>query len=60
MFWYPSSIVTTLCGVFWFLSKEESSLKVAFLGPKGTYTYGACLKHFGKNAKVTPNKCPTH
>ncbi|MFK7827016.1 MAG: prephenate dehydratase [Oligoflexales bacterium] len=28
------------------------SLKVAYLGPKGTHTYGACLKHFGEKTKL--------
>ena len=27
-------------------------MKVAYLGPKGTYTYGACLKHFGKDIQL--------
>ena len=27
-------------------------MKVAYLGPKGTYTYGACLKHFGESVTL--------
>ena len=34
-------------GQYLYWKKELESLKVAYLGPKGTYTYGACLKHFG-------------
>lgn len=32
----------------------ENPIKVAFLGPEGTFTQEAALKHFGSSAKVVP------
>lgn len=32
----------------------EKPLKVAFLGPKGTFTHGATIKHFGHAAVANP------
>jgi len=32
----------------------EEPLKIAFLGPEGTYTYAAALKHFGHSVTTVP------
>lgn len=32
----------------------ESPLKIAFLGPEGTFTQAAALKHFGHSVRTTP------
>lgn len=32
----------------------EKALKIAFLGPKGTFTHQAALKHFGRNIDYLP------
>ena len=32
----------------------EEPLKIAFLGPEGTFTQAAALKHFGKSIRSTP------
>ena len=37
------------------LSLEEP-LKVAFLGPKATFTHTACIQHFGSSTKLLPQK----
>ncbi len=32
----------------------EEPLQIAFLGPEGTFTQAACLKHFGQAVRTTP------
>lgn len=34
----------------------EKPLKVAFLGPKATFTHMACIKHFGLSADMVPKR----
>ncbi len=34
----------------------EQPLKVAYLGPKATFTHIACMKHFGLSARFIPRK----
>lgn len=34
----------------------EKTMKIAFLGPKATFTHMACLQHFGMSAELIPVK----
>lgn len=34
----------------------EKTIKVAYLGPKATFTHQACMQHFGRSAEFVPEK----
>ena len=36
---------------------QQEPLKVAFLGPEGTFTQAAVLKHFGSSVRALPLRC---
>lgn len=53
----PSGLVKTIFREIEFACRTHSrTLKVAYLGPQGTYAHAASLKHFGQLAEYVPTK----